>query len=314
MLLVSLFLFAALAAETTSAGAATAPLSDVSPPAVITINELAYDVPGEDDGHEWVEVSNGTGASVDLAGWKFNDGSNHMLAVPPEKGGQGTLVLEGGGFAILADDAATFLADHSAFTGTVIDTVLSLPNAGGTVRLLRKDDSVSDSLSYTRSQGAAGNGRTLERTSSGTLQESAADGGTPGKPNSNGAPPSSSSSLAPSPPSQPSPSLPSVPADTAVLNPSDAATTNELQNAKISRKVPYDPGDKKLSFAVGAEQTGSSLAASLRTHKDAVAPSNAWTVLLGLFSVLFFALVLFLLRVWQKRRRELVFIADKDEL
>lgn len=142
----------------------------------IFISEVAYDLPGGDDPHEWIELYNAGTSTIDLTGWKFNDGSNHNLVAPPS--------IKSGEFAILADDAPTFLQDHPGFAGTVIDTVMSLNNSTDTLSLIRSDGSVADTLTYTSGLGASGNGKTLERAVDGALKESFADGGTPGAPNS----------------------------------------------------------------------------------------------------------------------------------
>lgn len=148
----------------------------------IAITEIAYDLKGADDGHEWVEIQNTIALEIDLTGWKFSDGANHLLNLPPKNGGQGTLAIPAGGYAVLADDAAVFLSDHPGFAGTVIDTVMSLNNTAATLAILDKDGAIIDSVAYQKEWGANGNGLTLEKN--GTWKESAQEGGTPGTPNS----------------------------------------------------------------------------------------------------------------------------------
>ncbi|MBI2037267.1 MAG: lamin tail domain-containing protein [Candidatus Liptonbacteria bacterium] len=126
-----------------------------------------YDVPtsiGADDTREWVEITNIGSSIVDLTGWKFNDGSNHTLNPPPANGGTGSLVLPAGGVAILAADAATFLLNlYPSFSGTVIDTVMSLNNTGATLTLINAAGSVEGSgVTYAKAMGAAGDGNTLQ--------------------------------------------------------------------------------------------------------------------------------------------------------
>lgn len=150
----------------------------------VIFTEIAYDLKGADDGHEWVEIRNTTAGAIDLTGWKFNDGSNHVLNVPPKNGGQGTMVIPAGGYAVLAGDAEVFLADHPGFFGTVIDTVMSLGNTGATLTIIDADGVTIDTAIYSKETGAAGNGMTLARSSSGGWGESATEGGTPGTENS----------------------------------------------------------------------------------------------------------------------------------
>lgn len=152
----------------------------------VVITEIAYDLKDADSGHEWVEIYNAATSSIDLTGWKFNDDSNHLLNVPPKNGGQGSLVLSAGGFAVLADDAIVFLADHPGFAGTIIDTVMSLNNTQATLSLLDNNGVSVDAVTYSKDWGATGNSKTLERidtlfpTDATHWGESTEDGGTPG--------------------------------------------------------------------------------------------------------------------------------------
>ena len=131
---------------------------------VVRINEILYDVKDLSDAdHEWVELYNSGSDSVSLSGWKFNDGSNHTLNAPPANGGQGSLSIPAGGYAILSGNAATYVADHPGFVGTVIDTVMSLNNAGATLSLIDKSGQIEDTISYTSALGASGDGNTLSR-------------------------------------------------------------------------------------------------------------------------------------------------------
>lgn len=128
--------------------------------ATITISEIMYDLSGSDTKREWIELYNSGEVSVDLSDWRFNDGSNHVLVPPPENGGVGSLIITPSQYVILASDAATFLSEHS-FTGTVIDTVMSLHNTNGVLRLYNSDGVLVDSVTYDSSLGAAGDGNSL---------------------------------------------------------------------------------------------------------------------------------------------------------
>lgn len=135
--------------------------------ATVIITEVMYDVStaiGADDTREWVEIANTGSSAVDLTGWKFNDGANHTLNVPPANGGTGSLVLSAGGVAILADDATTFLQSlYPSFLGTVIDTTMSLNNTGATLALIDASGAVvGNSVPYAKTLGAAGDGTTLQ--------------------------------------------------------------------------------------------------------------------------------------------------------
>ncbi len=137
----------------------------VSAASSLSITEIMYDLSGSDAGHEWVELYNNSSQAVSIVGgsgagsWRFNDGSNHFLAQTPA---MGSLTIPSGGYVILADDAQTFLNDHPNFSGTLIDTTISLPNTSGVVKIIDGDGNVIDSVSYTSSQGASGDGNTLQ--------------------------------------------------------------------------------------------------------------------------------------------------------
>ncbi len=50
--------------------------------AKLIINEIIYDLEGSDAGYEWIEIKNILDGPIDLTGWKFYDGSNHLLNIP----------------------------------------------------------------------------------------------------------------------------------------------------------------------------------------------------------------------------------------
>ena len=69
------------------------------------ITEVMYDPKGSDTGQEWVELYNPDASAVTMVagskGWKFNDGSNHLLVDPAAAsngGGRGSLTIPAGGF------------------------------------------------------------------------------------------------------------------------------------------------------------------------------------------------------------------------
>ncbi len=161
----------------------------------LVINEIMYDLEGSDTlnnkSREWVEIYNNSGREITLtggtSGWRFSDGSKHFLNEPAALG---SMAIPIGGYAVLAGDAATFLADHSGFTGTVIDTVMSLRNSTSTIKIVAPDGTVIDEVTYYNSWGANGDGKTLERKSAAggsnysvNWAQSSAPGGTPGAPN-----------------------------------------------------------------------------------------------------------------------------------
>ncbi len=164
----------------------------------LVINEIMYDLAkadcvadGVDTNHEWVEIYNNSGRAVTLtgsnSGWRFNDGSNHLLN---ESGTVGSMTIPVGGFAVLSASSTVFLADHFGFSGTVIDTAMSLKNTSATIKISTPDDTIIDEVTYDSIWGAKHNCKTLERKSAAggsndpaNWTESLANGGTPGAAN-----------------------------------------------------------------------------------------------------------------------------------
>lgn len=143
--------------------------------AQVVINEIMYDIPGSDGGREWVEIKNTDNASVDLSDWRFNDGSNHILLISEEKGGQGSFVIGVGEYVILASDAIQFLSEYNGFSGTVIDTVMSLGQQNDrtyTLSLIRSDGAVENTASYNTALGALGDGNSLQIVSGNWIAKS----------------------------------------------------------------------------------------------------------------------------------------------
>lgn len=150
----------------------------------LEFSEIAYDLAGADDKHEWIEIYNEMNVAVNITGYKFSDGSNHLFNAPPVNGSTGSLTIEAGKYAIIADDATTFLADHPSYTGTVIDSTMSLPNYSKDrtepiiLKLLDPEGQTVATASYlpTADQQA---GYTLELRN-GSFGQSTAAGGSPG--------------------------------------------------------------------------------------------------------------------------------------
>lgn len=152
----------------------------------IVFSEVAYDIAGTDENREWIELYNDTTEPIDLTGYYFFDGAAHTLIVPPDKGSRGSLVLPPDQFLIVADDATTFIAEHPDYQGTVIDTVMSLPNYSSSqtspqlLRLLDKTKQLVVEASYLPTTKGS-SGYTLERQADGQLYDALAVGGSPGQ-------------------------------------------------------------------------------------------------------------------------------------
>lgn len=122
----------------------------------VSISEIMYDLEGSDSGREWVELYN-EGDDVDIALWRFFEGdTNHKLTII-----QGATVLSAGGYAIIADNAETFLADHPNYNGVLFDSSFSLSNTGEYIAIRNEESLDVDSVSYSSELGANGDGNSL---------------------------------------------------------------------------------------------------------------------------------------------------------
>ncbi|TSC76433.1 MAG: hypothetical protein G01um101431_566 [Parcubacteria group bacterium Gr01-1014_31] len=110
--------------------------------AQVVITEIAAFAPTD---HEWVEIYNAGPALVDLTGWKFWENStNHGLTAF-----QGDGTLAPGNFAIIAQKADVFFADHPEVAGLVFDSSWSsLKEAGEEIGLKDSAGTVVELFSY----------------------------------------------------------------------------------------------------------------------------------------------------------------------
>jgi hypothetical protein len=136
--------------------------------AAVQISEIMYDPAGNDSGREWVELYNDDSDPVSMTagtkGWKFNDGSNHLLVDPAAAqngGGRGSLTIAPGGYVILSNDPASFLIDYPNGSFSVIKSSFSLNNSGATLILSNDAGATEDSVTYSKSEGAYDDGNSL---------------------------------------------------------------------------------------------------------------------------------------------------------
>ena len=112
----------------------------------VLIYEVEADAPisGTDSAHEWIELKNVGGGSITLSGWSIVDNAGSDLI--PE------VTLGPGGSVILAGSSAQFMANHSGFTGTVLDLggVIGsgLANGGDVIFLRDSANTTIDCMSY----------------------------------------------------------------------------------------------------------------------------------------------------------------------
>lgn len=121
------------------------------------VTEVMYDVPGTDTGREWVEFQNTGAQTIDLAGWKlFESNATHTITISQGAG------VPPGGYAVIADNPAKFLADWPSYTGVLFDSAFSLSNAGESIVLRNDAGTDAASVTYDPSKGAGGDGNSLQ--------------------------------------------------------------------------------------------------------------------------------------------------------
>lgn len=145
--------------------------------AQLLISEVMYDLAeGSDSGREWVEVYN-EGDAVDLTEWKFAEGTtNHSITAT------GDVHVPSGAYAVIADNPAKFKADWPSYNGLLFDSAFSLSNTGETLILkcCKKELADKDSISYTDTMGAKGDGTSLSRSASTFVPTDPTPGAAPG--------------------------------------------------------------------------------------------------------------------------------------
>jgi hypothetical protein len=143
-------------------------LNKLKLPQKMTLTEVMYN-PGKykgssaDTNREWVEIYNGSTSTIDLTNWKLNE-NNTNHGINSYKGSQ---FVAPGAYAIIADDAATFVAEYGSIRAPVFDSSFTLPNDADTITLKNASGTAIDSMSYPPPKGASDNGKSLQLNASG---------------------------------------------------------------------------------------------------------------------------------------------------
>lgn len=131
--------------------------------AEVVITEVMYDPEGTDTGREWIEVMNAGGEAVNLTLWKvFESSVAHKIAANGDDP-----MLPSGGYAVIADVPAKFLADNPGFSGRLFDSAFSFSNEGEALSMRDPSGADVDSVSYVSAWGAKNNGLSLQKTADG---------------------------------------------------------------------------------------------------------------------------------------------------
>lgn len=115
-----------------------------------------YDFPGGDGKHEWIEVY--TTEPLTLTEYTFLEGGVYHGIHEFQGGTQ----MEAGSYAVIADDAQTFLSDNPGWSGVLFDSSFSLKNDGETLSLADGDKTVLFEVTYDTNLGENGDGNTLQ--------------------------------------------------------------------------------------------------------------------------------------------------------
>lgn len=111
--------------------------------ASLIFSHVEYDVPGADDGREWISITN-TGPAVDLTGWKLYEGGVNHKIVPVS-----SPLLPGGATAVIVQSPEGYLADHPDYSGLMYKASFSLSNSGESLALKDASSTVVASTTYT---------------------------------------------------------------------------------------------------------------------------------------------------------------------
>lgn len=123
----------------------------------IKITEIMYDLSGTDSEREWIELYNAGTGPVVMTDAKFVEGgTNHLINAV--RGGND---LAPGGYAILASNGDTFIAENTAYSGPVFHSAFSLSNDNEALAF-KCGEGVLDIATYASSTGAHGDGSSLQ--------------------------------------------------------------------------------------------------------------------------------------------------------
>ncbi len=142
------------------------PIFKASASSGVVLNEVMYAPSGTDDKHEWIEFYNSGSQSVDLSNYHLQtdgaSGSHHSLS--PQSSG----TLAPLSYAVITQDALTFMADYPNFSGLIFDSSWSdLTNTTGkTLIILDENDTAIDTFTYNPEQGASDDGNSLQKNGS----------------------------------------------------------------------------------------------------------------------------------------------------
>lgn len=136
--------------------------------AQIVITEVMYDPQGATAGREWIEVQNVSSDSIYFVTWKFfEQGVNHGIASTTVD----ELSIGPGSFAIITTDRTKFLLDFPNVAVPIFKSSFSLSNSGEALGFKTESSGslIEPLYTYDVTLGGAGNGNSLQKTSTGWI-------------------------------------------------------------------------------------------------------------------------------------------------
>lgn len=131
----------------------------------LEITEVMYDVDGTDADREWVEIYNNGDSPVDVSSWSIADydTSWHYHGITPYIDSN----LGSNSYAVLVrtsqSDFKDFKLKYPNYTGSLFRGSFDLGNDNGKIALSTDKKSTTSEVSYDASQGANGDGNSLQK-------------------------------------------------------------------------------------------------------------------------------------------------------
>lgn len=125
------------------------PLNALAAAPLITITEIAASLPQD---QEWIEIFNTGENPIDISEWRLAEGftesqpqgSKHKFTAY-----QGDLIIESKEYAIIANDAASFIKKYPSFKGTLIDSSWSsLKESGELLQIINDQGAIIEEFTY----------------------------------------------------------------------------------------------------------------------------------------------------------------------
>lgn len=123
------------------------------------ITEVMYDLEGIDASREWVEIKNTGDIPVDISKYFFfSDNTKHKLT-SLNKSNIGV-----GEYAVIVQNDANFKSDWPSYSGNIFDSSWTdFSNTSESFSLMDENQKIIDTVSYSASLGANGNGYSLQK-------------------------------------------------------------------------------------------------------------------------------------------------------